>query len=123
MRNKIQSFNVTAQLALIQSKAQLSNAVSRQALAEASDTWAAHQAKYDYERDSSDLIAIKRNISLIISQVTNRVCRVNPIMWAELLKLNSVITVAIIHNVNLEPRPVPVVAANSADNLAEVANA
>lgn len=119
MRN-IQSFNVTAQLATVQSKAQLSNSVSRQALADAINTWSEHQAKYDYDRNSSELIAIKRNISLIVTQVTNRVCRINPLVWTELLKLNSVITVAIIHNINLEPRPVPVVAANTDANHSEV---
>lgn len=123
MRNKIQSFNVTAQLALIESKAQLSNAVSRQALTDAIATWSEHKAKYDYERNNSDLIAIKRNINLIVSQVTNRVCRINPCTWCELLKLNSVITVAVLHKINLEPRPAPDITANADDNYAEVINA
>lgn len=122
MQNKAQSFNVSAQLKLLQSQAQLSNAVSCQALKDATKTWHKYQAQYDYERDDSDLIAIKRNINLIVVQVTNRVCRINPVMWTELLKLNSVITIALLNNINLEPRPVPIVAANADDNIGEVSH-
>ncbi|PLT21301.1 hypothetical protein [Psychrobacter sp. MES7-P7E] len=118
---KIQSFNITAQLALIQSKAQLSNSVSRQALTDAINTWSEHQAKYDYERNQNDLVVINRNISLIVTQVTNRICRINPLVWTELLKLNAALNVGIISNINFEPRPVPVVAANTDANHSEVA--
>ena len=121
--DKIAQFNVTAQLALIHSKAQLSNAVSRQALVDAISTWNAHQAKYDYERNSSDLVAINRNINLIVSQVTNRVSRINPTMWVELIKLQTALNVGIISGINFEPRPVPSIAANADENLAEVSNA
>lgn len=120
---KLTQFNVTAQLALLTAKAQLSNGVSRQALAEASVMWSAHQAKYDYERSSSDLVAINRNINLIVTQVTNRVTRINPLMWSELVKLNTALNIAILNNINFEPRPVPVVAANADENCAEVVNA
>ena len=120
---KVARFNVTVQLALIQSKAQLSNAVSTQALADAVSTWSSHQAKYDYERNSSDLVAINRNINLIVTQVTNRVTRINPMVWPELLKLNTALNVAIVNNINFEPRPVPVIAANADSNLCEVSNA
>ena len=119
---KLQNFNVSAQLALIQSKAQLSNAVSRQALCDAIATWSTHQAKYDYERNSCDLVAINRNINLIVAQVTNRICRINPLMWSELLKLSAALDVAILNNINFESRPVPSIAANSAENIAEVAH-
>lgn len=119
---KLTQFNVSAQLALLTAKTQLSNAVSRQALAEASVMWSAHQAKYDYERSPSDLVAVNRNINLIVTQVTNRVTRINPLMWGELVKLNTALNIAILNNINFEPRPVPVVAANADENCAEVVN-
>lgn len=121
--DRIAQFNVTAQLALIQSKAQLSNLVSRQALADASVKWSEHQAKYDYERNPSDLVAINRNINLIVTQVTNRVTRINPTMWIEVIKLQTALNIGILSDINFEPRPVPVIAANADDNLAEAANA
>ncbi len=121
--DKIAQFNITAQLALIQSKAQLSNMVSRQALADASAQWSEHQAKYDYERKHSDLIAINRNINLIVTQVSNRVTRINPTMWVEVIKLQTALNVGILSGINFEPRPVPVIAANADDNLLEVVNA
>ena len=120
---KLTQFNVSAQLALLTAKAQLSNGVSRQALADASAAWSEHQAKYDYERSSSDLVAINRNINLIVTQVTNRVTRINPLMWGELVKLNTALNIAILNDINFEPRPVPVVAANADENCAEVVNA
>ena len=120
---KLAQFNVSAQLALLTAKAQLSNGVSRQALADASATWSEHQARYDYERNTNDLVAVNRNINLIVTQVTNRVTRINPLMWSELVKLNTALNIAILNNINFEPRPVPVVAANSDDNCAEVVNA
>lgn len=118
---KLTQFNVSAQLALLTAKAQLSNGVSRQALADASTAWSKHQAKYDYERNPSDLVAINRNINLIVTQVTNRVTRINPLVWTELLKLNAALNVGIINNINFEPRPAPVVAANTDANHSEVA--
>lgn len=121
--NNIQSFNVTAQLQLIQAKAQLSNAVSAQALRSAIAVWSRYQSKYDYERDAKALIAISRHIALIVAQVTNRVTRINPLMWSELIRLNAVINTAIVNRINLEPRPLPVEPANDNDNLAEVSNA
>lgn len=120
--DKIANFNVTAQLALLLSKAQLSNGVSRQALCDANTAWIEHQAKYDYARQHRDLVAIKRNISLIVTQVTNRVCRINPLMWIELLKLNTALNIGVLSNINFEPRPVPVIAANADNNYGEVAN-
>lgn len=121
--NNIQSFNVTAQLQLIQAKAQLSNAVSAQALRAAIAVWDKHQSKYDYERDAGALVVISRHIALIVAQVTNRVSRINPLMWSELIRLNAVINTAIINGINLEPRPLPVEPANDDDNLDEVSNA
>lgn len=121
--NNIQLFNVTAQLRLIASKAQLSNAVSAQALQSAIAVWSKHQNKYDYERDANALVTISRHIALIVAQVTNRVTRINPLMWSELIRLNAVINTAIVNGINLEPRPLPVEPANDDDNLAEVSNA
>lgn len=122
MRN-IQSFSVTAKLQLIASKAQLSNAVSEQALRSAIAVWSEHQSKYDYERDTNALVTISHHIALIIAQVTNRVTRINPLMWAQLIRLNAVINTAIVNGINLEPRPLPDAPANDNDNLAEVSNA
>lgn len=121
--HNIQSFNVTAQLQLIKAKAQLSNAVSAQALRSAIAVWSKHQSKYDYERDAKALIAVSRHINLIVAQVTNRVTRINPLMWSELIRLNAVINTAIVNGINLEPRPLPVEPANDDNNLREVSNA
>lgn len=121
--NNIQSFNVTAQLQLIQAKAQLSNAVSAQALHSAIAVWSKYQSKYDYERDANALVTISRHINLIVAQVTNRVTRINPLMWSELIRLNAVINTAIVNGINLEPRPLPVEPANDDNNLREVSNA
>lgn len=121
--NNIQSFNVTAQLQIIQSKAQLSHEVSIQALRSARTIWAEHQSKYDYERDAKALNAVSRHINLIVAQVTNRVTRINPLMWSELIRLNAVINTAIVNGINLEPRPLPVEPANDDNNLGEVSNA
>lgn len=120
---KLHLFNVTAQLSLIVSKAQLSNAVSVRALTDAAKTWSSYQNKYDYERNAGDLVDINRNINLIITQVSSRTTRINPLMWAELLKLNAALNIAILNNINFEPRPVPVIAANGDHNLAGVSNA
>lgn len=121
--NSIQAFNVTAQLQLIASKAQLSNAVSVQALQSAIAVWANHQSKYDCERDAGALVVIKRHIALIVAQVTNRLSRINPLMWSELVRLNAVINTAIINGINLEPRPLPTDPANDDSNLPEVSSA
>ena len=121
--NNIQSFNVTDQLKLIASKAQLSNAVSVDALQSATAIWAKHQNKYDYERDDQALITVSRHIALVIAQVTNRVTRINPLMWSQLIRLNAVINTAMVNNINLEPRPLPVEPANDANNLPEVRHA
>lgn len=123
MHNKVESFDVTAQLKLLQSQAQLSNAVSCQALKAAVSAWSAHQAKYDYERKRADVIAIKRHLNLIVSQVNNRATRINPLMWCELLKINSVISFAIINDINLEPRTMPAQAVNVADIFLEMSYA
>lgn len=116
----IQRFNVTAQLRKLKVNAQLSNAVSRQALQDAIKLWARHTSRYDAQRDKSDIAAVRRQISMIICQVNTRVCRINPAMWAELNILESALAVAYHHGVNLEPNPYQD-AAND-DNLREVSN-
>jgi len=121
MRN-IHAFSVTAQLQLIKSKSQLSNSVSAQALAAASAAWAHYQSRYDHMRTNNMLVAIRRNLALIIAQVIGRVCRINPLMWSELHKLDAVLKYALEHGINLEPNPFPI-AANDDNNLDEVSNA
>jgi len=92
-------------------------------LAAASAAWAHYQSRYDHARTNSMLVAIRRNLALIIAQVIGRVCRINPLMWSEIHKLDAVLKYAIDNSINLAPNPFPIVAANDDINLAEVSNA
>lgn len=121
MTTNIATFNVTDQLRKLKVNAHLSNGVSRQALSDAVKLWARHTSRYDYQRDAESLRAVRCEISMIISQVKQRLCRINPVMWSELHKLDTALAVAYHHGINLEPNPMPE-AANDGHNIDEVSN-
>lgn len=121
--HNLQSYNVSAQIQLIKSSAQLSNAVSAQALKTAANIWTKHVSRYDHERDAGDIISIRQQLALIIMQVNNRLTRINPLVWSELHKLDQALDSALSARINLEPNPYPTTAANDDSTLDEVSNA
>lgn len=101
-------------VSLIQN-AKLSNAVSRIALRNANKQWVAHIAKSVCNRDQKTLINVADQLRLIILQVSQRRCRINPMYWVTLIHLESDLRNAYTNNINLEPL-LDTVAANSDHN-------
>lgn len=89
-------------VSLIQS-AKLTNTVSRTALREANIQWTAHIAKPRCNRDQQVLIDVADQLRLIIVQVSQRVCRINPPQWPVLIRLEADLRAAYLANINLEP--------------------
>ena len=98
-------------VSLIQS-AKLSNAVSRTALRNANVQWTAHIAKPNCNRDQQTLIDVADHLRLVIVQVSQRQCRINPTQWPILVRLEADLRTAYIANINLEPM-LDAVAANT----------
>ena len=98
-------------VSLIQS-AKLTNTVSRTALGDANVTWTSHINKPECIRDQQTLLDVADQLRLIIVQVSQRRCRINPTHWAALVHLEADLRKAYAHNINLEPL-LDTVAANS----------
>lgn len=103
-------------VSLIQS-AKLTNTVSRTALREANVTWTAHISKPMRNRDQQVLINVADQLRLIIVQVSQRRCRINPPQWPVMIQLEADLRAAYVANINLEPL-LDVVAANTDDSEA-----
>lgn len=103
-------------VSLIQS-AKLTNTVSRTALREANVTWTAHIVKPRCNRDQQALVDVADKLRLIIVQVSQRQCRINPPQWPLLVQLESDLRAAHVANINLESL-LDVVAANTDDSEA-----
>ena len=111
MRN-IQAFDMSARLQHIATKAQLSNASSRDALAAAVQHWEHYASRYDHARTSAMLPAVHQHITHIITQVNTRMTRINPLVWRDLHQVDALLKYAIANHVNLSPNPFPTDAAN-----------
>lgn len=103
-------------VSLIQS-AKLTNAVSRTALRDANVIWTAHIAKSRCNRDQQVLLDVADQLRLIIVQVSQRRCRINPPQWPVMIQLEADLRAAHVANINLEPL-LDAVAANTDDSEA-----
>ena len=102
MRN-ITNIKPSAVLVSLIQSAKLTNTVSRTALREANITWAAHIAKPRCNRDQQVLIDVADQLRLIIVQVSQRRCRINPPQWPVMIQLEADLRAAYVANINLEP--------------------
>lgn len=102
MRNIADIKPSTILASLIQS-AKLSNAVSRIALRDANKQWVAYINKPRCAREQQTLISVAEQLRLIIVQVSQRRCRINPAQWPMLVRLESDLRTAYIADINLEP--------------------
>lgn len=102
MRN-IANIKPSAILVSLIHNAKLSNTVSRIALRDANKQWRAHIAKPTRLRDQHTMLDIADQLRLIIVQVSQRRCRINPTHWASLVHLEADLRKAYAHNINLEP--------------------
>ncbi|MGB6924797.1 hypothetical protein [Psychrobacter sp.] len=116
MRNIANVKPSTVLVSLIQS-AKLTNTVSRNALRDANVTWTAHISKPMRNRDQQVLLDVADQLRLIIVQVSQRRCRINPPQWPVMIQLEADLRAAHLANINLEPL-LDVVAANTDDSEA-----
>ena len=116
MRNIANIKPSTVLVAMIQS-AKLTNTVSRTALREANVTWTAHISKPMRNRDQQVLLDVADRLRLIIVQVSQRRCRINPPQWPVMIQLEADLRAAYVANINLEPL-LDAVAANTDDSEA-----
>lgn len=114
MRNIANIKPSTVLVAMIQS-AKLTNTVSRTALREANVTWTAHISKPMRNRDQQVLLDVADRLRLIIVQVSQRRCRINPPQWPVMIQLEADLRAAYVANINLEPL-LDAVAANTDDS-------
>lgn len=111
MRN-IANIKPSAILVSLLQNAKLSNTVSRIALRDANKQWCAHITKPRCIRDQQTLLNVAEQLRLIIVQVSQRRCRINPSQWPVMIQLEADLRAAYVANINLEPL-LDVVAANS----------
>ena len=116
MRNIANIKPSTVLVSLIQS-AKLTNTVSRTALRDANVRWTAHIAKPRCNRDQQVLLDVADQLRLIIVQVSQRRCRINPSQWPVLIRLEADLRTAYLANINLEPL-LDAVAANTDESEA-----
>lgn len=90
-------------LANISQNAQLTNAVSLQALVHAQHIYSNYQVTANRRRDPQDLIKVADQLRLIITQVAARRCRINPVAWPKLIQLESDLRAAAQQRLILEP--------------------
>lgn len=102
MRN-IANVKPSAVLASLIQSAKLTNAVSRAALRDANVIWTAHIAKPRCNRDQQVLLDVADQLRLIIVQVSQRRCRINPPQWPVMIQLEADLRAAYVANINLEP--------------------
>lgn len=111
MRN-VANIQPSAVLVSLIQNAKLTNTVSRTALRDANIQWTAHIAKPRCNRNQQILLDVADQLRLIIVQVSQRVCRINPPQWPVLIRLEADLRTAYLANINLEPL-LDTVAANS----------
>lgn len=111
MRNIANIKPSTVLVSLIQN-AKLTNTVSRTALREANVIWTAHISKPTRNRDQQILLDVADQLRLIIVQVSQRRCRINPPQWPVIIQLEADLRAAHLANINLEPM-LDAVAANT----------
>lgn len=116
MRNIANVKPSTVLVSLIQS-AKLTNTVSRNALRDANVRWIAHIAKPKCNRDQQVLLDVADQLRLIIVQVSQRRCRINPSQWPVMIQLEADLRAACAASINLEPL-LDAVAANTDDSEA-----
>ncbi len=102
MRNITNVKPSTVLVSLIQN-CKLTDTVSRTALREANVTWTAHIAKPSCARDQQSLLDVADQLRLIIVQVSQRRCRINPPQWPVMIQLEADLRAAYLANINLEP--------------------
>lgn len=113
----IANIKPSAVLASLIQSAKLTNAVSRKALSDANIAWTAHIAKPRCNRDQQVLLDVADQLRLIIVQVSQRRCRINPPQWPVMIQLEADLRAAYVANINLEPL-LDAVAANTDDSEA-----
>ena len=111
MRN-IANIKPSTILVSLMHNAKLSNAVSRTALRDAENQWCKHITKPRCNRDQQVLLDVADQLRLIIVQVSQRRCRINPPQWPVMIQLEADLRAAYLANINLEPL-LDAVAANS----------
>lgn len=111
MRN-IANIKPSVILVSLVQNAKLTNTVSRTALRDANIQWAAHIAKPSCNRDQQVLLDVADQLRLIIVQVSQRRCRINPPQWPVMIQLEADLRTAHLANINLEPL-LDIVAANT----------
>lgn len=114
MRN-IANVKPRAVLVSLIQNAKLSNTVSRTALRDADKQWCAHITKPTLLRDQHTLLDVAEQLRLIIVQVSQRRCRINPMYWAALVHLEADLRTAFAQKIDLEPL-LDTIAANSEHN-------
>lgn len=102
MRN-IANIKPSAVLVSLIQSAKLTNTVSRTALRDANIQWTAHISKPRCNRDQQVLLDVADQLRLIIVQVLQRQCRINPPQWPLLVRLEADLRTAHLANINLEP--------------------
>tara|TARA_R110000751_G_scaffold57683_3_gene122274 strand:- start:2599 stop:2952 length:354 start_codon:yes stop_codon:yes gene_type:complete len=102
MRN-IANIKPSAVLVSLIQSAKLTNTVSRIALRDANVRWTAHISKPKCNRDQQVLLDVADQLRLIIVQVSQRQCRINPPQWPLLVQLEADLRTAHLANINLEP--------------------
>ncbi len=85
------------------SSAKLTNSVSSNALREANIAWRKHIGQTKFYRDQQTLLVVADQLRLIITQVVERRCRINPTQWPVLVKLEQDFRLAHLQDLNLEP--------------------
>lgn len=98
-------------VSLIQS-AKLSNTVSRIALRDANKQWCAHITKPICNRDQQTMLDVAGQLRLIIMQISQRCCYIDPKCLSTLVYLEADLRSAYAQNIYLEPL-LDTVAANS----------
>lgn len=116
MRN-VANIKPSAVLVSLIQNAKLTNTVSRTALRQANVTWTDHIAKPRCNRDQQVLTDVADQLRLIIVQVSQRRCRINPSQWPAMIQLEADLRAAYVANINLEPL-LDLVAANTDDSEA-----
>lgn len=111
MRN-IANIKPSTILVSLMHNAKLSNAVSRTALRDAENQWCKHIAKPIELRDQHTMLDVAEQLRLVIVQVSQRRCRINPLQWPLLVQLEADLRTAHLANINLEPL-LDIVAANT----------
>lgn len=101
--HNVASIQPSAVLVSLIQNAKLTNTVSRTALRDANIQWTAHIAKPRCNRDQQILLDVADQLRLIIVQVSQRQCRINPPQWPLLVLLEADLRTAHLANINLEP--------------------